>query len=398
MPDPFDLNLRHLRAIPQIVARGSLVAAAETANLSQSALTQGLAKLERQLGVVLFDRRNDGMIATREGAAFSERLTTMFHYLGEGVPPAPRSARGFSRPDRLLTSAQLRSFVKLADAGSYVEAARQNEGAPSAIHRAVHDLEQIVGARLVERRGRGLGLTSAGKRLARGIRLARAELEAAIEGVSPGAGERGRLVIGAMPLCRSWLLPAALATLISEVPRAQIDIVEGSWRELIDPLRDGQIHLMIGALREDPVPYGLLQQTLFVDRLSIVGRAGHPALKAGTGLAELAQYPWIIGRDRTPLRAHWQMMFSGFPEIRAPIACGSVMTIRGILLASDCLTLLSPDQVATEIEAGLLEHRDAIGERLTRPIGIASRPAWRPTDLQKRFLEILHSVAANHHS
>lgn len=398
MLDPFDLNIRHLRAVLQIIARGSLVAAAEGAGLSQSALTQGLAKLEKQLAVTLFDRRNDGMIATSEGAAFAKRLETMFHHLSDGVPPAPRGARGFSRPDRLMTSAQLRSFLALAGAGSYVDAARMSQGAQSAIHRAVHDLEQIIGTPLTERRGRGLGLTASGKRLARAIRLARAELEAAIEGTWPDAAERGRLVIGAMPLCRSRLLPAALAAFIAQAPRAEIDVVEGSWQELIDPLRDGQIHVMIGALRENPVPFDLLQETLFVDRLSIVGRAGHPALQAETGLADLAHYPWIIGRDHTPLRAHWQKMFKDYPSMAAPIACGSVVTIRGILLASDCLTLLSPDQVATEIEAGLLVHRKAPGERLTRPIGIACRPGWRPTVLQSRFLGMLRSVSASYNS
>jgi DNA-binding transcriptional LysR family regulator len=398
MIDPFGLNIRHLRAIPQIVARGSLVAAAEEASLTQSALTQGLAKLEKQLDVALFDRRNDGMAATPEGAAFAERIEAVFLHLGRGVRPGPRGARGFARPEQLMTSTQLRSFLALVDAGSYVGAARSSQGSQPAIHRAVRDLEQIIGARLTERRGRGLSLTADGKRLARAIRLARAELEAAIEGTWPDASERGRIAVGAMPLCRARLLPAALAAFIAQAPRAEIDVVEGSWQELIDLLRDGQIHFMIGALREDPVLFDLQQEPLFIDRLSIVGRAGHPALQGAKDLAELTRYPWIIGRESTPLRAHWQSMFADYPGTAAPIACGSVVTIRGILLASDCLTLLSSDQVATEIEAGLLVCRDAPGARLTRPIGIARRPGWRPTILQSRFLDVLRSVSAGYNS
>ena len=53
MLQPFDLNLRHLRALSAIVAQGSMSAAAETVSLSQPALTQGLRKLEQQLGVAL---------------------------------------------------------------------------------------------------------------------------------------------------------------------------------------------------------------------------------------------------------------------------------------------------------------------------------------------------------
>ena len=66
-PEPFDLNLRHLRALPAIMRHGSINAAAEEVSLSQPALTQGLAKLERQLGTTLFVRRFDGMAATDAG-------------------------------------------------------------------------------------------------------------------------------------------------------------------------------------------------------------------------------------------------------------------------------------------------------------------------------------------
>ena len=55
-PGPFELNLRHLRAVSAIVARGSMSAAAEAVSLSQPALTQGIAKLEQQLEVLLFER------------------------------------------------------------------------------------------------------------------------------------------------------------------------------------------------------------------------------------------------------------------------------------------------------------------------------------------------------
>jgi LysR family transcriptional regulator of gallate degradation len=38
------------------------------------------------------------------------------------------------------------------------------------------------------------------------------------------------------------------------MPGVLIDVVEGSWRELVEPLRDGVIDLMIGALRDEPPP------------------------------------------------------------------------------------------------------------------------------------------------
>lgn len=45
--EPFNLNLRHLRAVALMKRLGSLTAAAAAAHLTQPALTQGLARLER---------------------------------------------------------------------------------------------------------------------------------------------------------------------------------------------------------------------------------------------------------------------------------------------------------------------------------------------------------------
>ena len=56
------------------------------------------------------------------------------------------------------------------------------------------------------------------------------------------------------------------------------------------------------------------------------------------------------------------------------------MMIRGLLRDSDFLTLLSPDQVALEVDAGMLV---AIGRAAaparSRTIGITTRAGWRPT-------------------
>lgn len=387
MTAPFDLNLRHLRAIPLIVRAGSMNAAADAASLSQPALTQGLAKIERQIATALFDRRPDGMVATAAGAAFADRIDAAFAHLAAAIR---RSGRGFARPDRLMTATQVRAFLALADAGSFVEAARATGLSQPALHRAVRDLEQLGTVPLVERRARGVVLTTDGRRLARGIRLAASELRAAISETRPDAGIGGRLVVGAMPLSRARVLPAAIAALIREAPRATIDVIEGSWRELVEPLRDGVVDLMIGALRDTP-PVGLCQEPLFDDRLAVVARAGHPLAGTAPDLAALARYPWIVGSADTPLRAHWHALF-GENAPPAPIECGSVMTIRGILIDSDCLTLLSPDQIALEVDTQVLTLIGRPRADMVRTIGITTREGWRPTAVQSRFLELLRQA------
>ena len=390
-PQPFAISLRHLRALVAIADCGSMNAAAEVVSLSQPALTQGLAKLERQIGLALFERRPAGMTATPAGTVMAERGRAAFVHLSTGA----RGGHGFARPEHLITSAQARAFLALADAGSYVAAAAATGLSQPAVHRAANDLEKVVGARLIERRGRGVALNEAGRRLARGVRLAAREIAAALADLAENPVASGeRIIVGAMPLCRAKLLPMAVARLVASEPGAGFAIVEGSWRELVAPLRDGSIDLLIGALRPDAdVPY-FAQTALFEDRLIVVGRAGHPlAGKVGPGVAEIAAYPWIVGPAGSPLRGQWESLFAHAGLPHAPIECGSVMTIRGLLCGGDYLTLLSPDQVGLELAAGRLA---AIGAPLggsARRIGIATRRDWRPTIAQRLFIAMLRTVA-----
>src|SRR4051812_34435141 len=132
----FDLNLRHLRALGAMIERGSMSAAAETVGLSQPALTQGLAKLERQLGTALFDRRTGGMEPTEAGALLAARADAGFALL-DAAGRGSRGARGFARPGHLVTAAQARTFLALAKAGSFASAAGDMGVSQPAVHRAV---------------------------------------------------------------------------------------------------------------------------------------------------------------------------------------------------------------------------------------------------------------------
>ncbi|KGB54733.1 LysR family transcriptional regulator [Sphingopyxis sp. LC363] len=391
--EPFDLNLRHLRVLGDVIAYRSLNRAAEAAGLSQPALTQGIGKLERQLGVALFERYFDGVTPTTAGSLLAERVSRAMEYLAAATPRlGRRGGAGFARPERLMTATQLEAFRHFADAQGFAGAALASGLSQSAIHRAVRELEQICGVPLAERRGRGMMLTSAGRSVARGIRLAAAEIAAGIGEARGDEGFGGRMAIGAMPLSRALLLPRALAMFARDLPSAVVDIVEGSWRELIDPLLDGVVDIMIGALREAP-PAGVEQIPLFTDRLAIFGGCHHSLVGQAVSLETLAGQSWVVGPAGTPLRAHWEALFEGMVKPSVPIECGSVMVIRGLLAQTDFLTLLSPDQVALEVRAGMLARVGPDLPHRIRTIGLTTRTGWHPTRSQRQMLDRLHLAA-----
>jgi DNA-binding transcriptional LysR family regulator len=66
------LDVRRIRVLQEVVTRGSFSAAAESLHLSQSAVSQQIAVLEREVGVPLLQRTSDGPKLTAAGDALME--------------------------------------------------------------------------------------------------------------------------------------------------------------------------------------------------------------------------------------------------------------------------------------------------------------------------------------
>jgi DNA-binding transcriptional LysR family regulator len=338
------------------------------------------------LGLPLFERRSDGMEPTAAAGQLTERIDIALGYVGSNR----------------VTMAQMRALLALGEAGNYGGAAALTGISQPSLHRAVGDLGLVLRRSMVERRGRGISFTSGGRKTLRAFRLARAELEAGLAEIEALKGlETGRIAIGAMPLSRARVLPAAIAGFQRDYPEARISVMEGAWHELVDPLRDGSLDLMVGALRELGRGDELEQHLLFNDNPVVLGRRGHPALGGPAKedwherLTRLAAYPWIVPEVGTPLRTQWERLFDAesiaYPAV--PITCGSVIMIRQIMMDTDFLTLLSPDQVAVELEAGWLEVVSELPADCVRKIGVTRRTAWRPTAMQAAFLRHLETAA-----
>jgi LysR family transcriptional activator of nhaA len=90
------LNYNHLRYFRAIAHAGGLTRAAERLNLSQSALSVQLAKLEAQLGHTLFERRGRSLELTEAGRIALDYADTVFlageelHSTLAGRPPGQR--------------------------------------------------------------------------------------------------------------------------------------------------------------------------------------------------------------------------------------------------------------------------------------------------------------------
>jgi DNA-binding transcriptional LysR family regulator len=397
-----EINIRHLQVAREVGRQRTISAAARKIALSQPAITQAIAALERAFGASLFNRSNAGVAPTPAGRLFIERIERAMDHLREAIVDTIRStpreaAPHLARIERAMTTAQLKALVAVVEQGSFSQAARAAGVSQPTVHRAARELERLLGLPLFERTSFGVQPTREAERLARGAKLAFAEIEQARAELAPfGGGEGGRTVIGAMPLAQSFLLPPALIEFTHEHPRHAVAILEGSYDNLVAELRSGTADFLIGA-RRDPLMFkDLVQEHLFDDELAIVVRAGHPLLRQRrVTVRSLAKFSWIEPRRESPLHERFDTLFrdAGVPTPQSTIECNSLVAARSLLLESDRVMLLSVHQIHYDLAVGLLAALPHPQGRVTRAISLTTRIHWRPTQAQRDLLDVLRRRA-----
>jgi LysR family transcriptional regulator, regulator for genes of the gallate degradation pathway len=386
-------NLRHLRVFLAVAQLGSVSRAAEACNVSQPAVTQAIGKLERMAGTSLFRRTSQGIFVTGAGAALAERVRRAFALLdpalGELAPRLRLTA----------TTAQLQALIAMREAENFTLAARRLGIAQPTVHRAITQLEQEAARALFERTSYGMIATRPAQALAQAARLAFAELDQAEADLAEAVGrEVGGIVVGAMPLSRSHLLPRAIARFRDRRPTLPVKVLDGPYDDLLAGLRRGEIDFLIGAMR-DPAPIGdVVQEPLFHDSLVLVGRRDHPLFAApAITLADLAGYPWVVASAGTPTRQHFDALFAplGADVPKSIVESGSLILMRELLRESDHLGCISRLQVARELAHGTIAPLPYAMDGTGRPIGLTLRVDWMPTLAQRDFLSELRGVAAD---
>ena len=383
-------NLRHLRIFLAVCDTASISRAAALCNVSQPAVTQVIGKLERVAGQPLFLRRPRGMFMTAAGQALAGRVTRAFAYLDRAL--------GDLNPRLRLTAtaAQLQALIAMREAENFTLAARRLGRAQPTVHRAVTQLVQEAGRPLFERTSYGMIATRPAHALAQAARLAFAELEQAEADLADMLGrEVGRIVVGAMPLSRSHILPRTIARFRVGRPTLPVKALDGPYDDLMAGLRRGEVDFLVGALR-DPSPIGdIEQERLFDDVLVMVARPDHPlAREDALALDDLARFPFVVSTEGTPTRRAFDRLFERAGcRPQSLIETGSMILMRELMRISDHIGCISRLQVEAELALGAMIVLPFAMEDTARPIGLTLRSGWVPTAAQREFLDALRSVA-----
>lgn len=170
----------------------------------------------------------------------------------------------------------LRYFDALAQHGHFGRAAEACAISQPALSLQMKELEQILGASLVERGARQIRLTAMGEAFVTRARDILRSVDELANLARASAGPlTGRLRIGVIPTVAPYLLPKVIHSLAARFPALDLRPREAVTHKLVDDLREGRLDVAIVAL---PVSEPSLAETpLFAEEFVLV----RPATDAG---------------------------------------------------------------------------------------------------------------------
>jgi LysR family transcriptional regulator, regulator for genes of the gallate degradation pathway len=398
------INLRHLRAFAAVAAAGTIAGAAESMFRVPSAITRSISELESALGRPLLERRSRGVVLTTHGDLLLARARRIQREFEDArLQLAARGGITSSADVRslfasILNGRRLAVFVSLTEKYSMPAVACEFGITQPAISTALRDLEAGLDVALLDRTTRGLVPTAAGEIVAFHFKRVLSELRHIAPDLAASEGHlQGSVLVGALPLARTQVLPKAVARLIGSHADLHVTTVESPYDALAAALRSGEIDFILGALRTGSDVKDLQQEPLFEDRLSVIARSGHPLAKAGKiDFDTLRQASWVLSRRGAPARELLEQSFldAGEPPPVPSVETGDLAMLRGLLLESDMLTAISAHQLRYEIQDRRLVVLKFPLDRTRREIGLSQRVGAFPSPGATALMQELRCVVA----
>ena len=275
---------------------------------------------------------------------------------------------------------QLRTFVAIAETGSFSAAASTLRIAQSALSRQVQALEDVCRGKLMERGPRGILLTEAGERLLVRARYLLAEVAGAIAEVSELNAEPSGLVrLVAPPSFGDILYPPLAAGVLARLPRVQLELREALNEAALAELRQGTLDL---AVVSAPDPDQRIDYTpLCAEPMILIGPPGDPRLQlASFPLNGLPELPLIL-----PVGSGWLNVVrrrlgpsANAAQARSRVSVQSPAPMKAMVRAGLGYGVLPASAVQQDLTAGTLSGAPIEDFTLLRVLAVArDRPLSR---------------------
>lgn len=266
----------------------------------------------------------------------------------------------------------LKYLSSLASEGSFTAAAKANYITQPAISIQLKKLQEELGIRLFETRGKKVAFTEAGVAVLdyadRFIRLEKQLLEHVrdMQGL-----RKGSLSIGTIDAAAIYILPEVFTEFREKYPGIEINLEIASTMPLMKDLREGALDVVCGTL---PIEHegDLDIFRIFSEELVFITPPGHP-LAGATGIdpKELSEYSFISFQSESVTRRIIEKALTENGAIvNVAMAIDSQEAIKHLVSSGLGLSVLPLRTVKGEIDSGALDTIEVKGVDLKREIGL----------------------------
>ena len=308
----------------------------------------------------------------------------------------------------MLDVRKLRALREVALRGSFSDAAARLGYTQSAVSQQIAQLERQAGTLLLERRGRTIRLTPAGRALVECADAVLRRLVDAEDELEAITGLRhGSLRLAAFAEAVATCLPPAIRRFRARQPGVRVCLATADAAAAAALVEEGEAEIAVAAFPAggtDPSADRRIQVVhLFDDPMRVALPADHPlADRPALDLTDLAEDPWIVGGRSGALGESFaEMCARAGLKLRVAVRADDPLAVHGLVAAGLGVAFLPA------LSAGLAVRSDVVvrplrDDETVRHVvaivraGVERSPAVSamlteliPADLQRRRLGII---------
>jgi len=295
-----------------------------------------------------------------------------------------------------MTLRQFEVFLAVAGAKSFRRAAERLHLSQPTLSQHVRELETELGARLLDRIGRAVQLTDAGRVLEEHATRLLATLTDARQAIADLQGlQRGSLIIGASTTPGIYVLPGLLGIFRQRYPGVEVTLRLGNSEQVESLVRAGQLDLgLIGDRGRSPDEEHLA--ATLADELVLVVHSTHPwAGRRDIGPAELVSQPLLLREAGSATRQVTERALRG---AGVPYRTGMVLehteAIKQGVLAGLGVAFVSVYAVQGELATARFRMLRIRGLRIVRHFHLIHHERRQLSAAARAFMEFLSRTAS----
>jgi DNA-binding transcriptional LysR family regulator len=295
---------------------------------------------------------------------------------------------------------QLEIFQKVVELGSFSKAGEAVHLAQASVSERIANLENAVGAKLLDRLGRQVVPTKPGELLYKhSLTLLEMKRRVCLEMEDFLGIRKGTIHLGCSTIPGEYILPNVIRGFGEKYPHITVSLTIGDSREIETRVLEGRFEL--GVIGSKSLSKTLITHEIWSDELVLAVPASHPwARRKSVSLQELAKEPYI---SRESGSGTLQMVEgflqaaggSGIEAFHVVARFGTSTAVKEGIKAGLGISILSSLALDTEIKAGILKPMRVKGLQMFRRFYLIKDRRRTASALCKTFIDYLLAFSMN---